>query len=53
VDLAHEILSTGEIIYEKDEIITADFVEQTLKHYFDYGISLKKMKAAFFEGLIT
>lgn len=51
VDLCHEILSTGEIFYEKDKIRTADFVEQTLKHYFDYGIPLKKMREEFLETL--
>lgn len=51
VDLGHEIISTGEIIYEKDKLKTADFVEQTLQHYFDYGIVLKKIKADFFKAL--
>jgi len=51
VDLSHEILSSGEIIYEKDRLKTADFVEQTLQHYFDYGIPLKKIKADFMEAL--
>ena len=51
VDLSHEIISTGEIIYEKDKIKTADFVEQTLKHYFDYGIALKKIRDEFLETL--
>jgi predicted nucleotidyltransferase len=51
VDLGHEILCTGEIIYDKNKIRTADFVEQTLKHYFDYGIPLKRMKEEFIETL--
>lgn len=51
VDLCHEILCTGEIIYEKDKIKTADFIEQTLQHYFDFGIPLKKIKADFLEAL--
>lgn len=51
VDLCHEIISKGEIIYERDKIKTADFVEQTLKHYFDYGIPLKEMKEEFLAGL--
>lgn len=51
VDLCHEILCSGEIIYEKDKIMTADFIEKTLQHYFDYGIPLKKIKADFFEAL--
>lgn len=51
VDLSHEILCTGEIIYEKDRLMTADFVENTLNHYFDYGLTLKKMKEDFWEQL--
>lgn len=51
VDLSHEIISTGEIIYEKDKIKTADFVEQTLQQYFDYGIPLKKLREEFLESL--
>ncbi len=45
VDISHKIIRTGEIIYEEDRIKTADFIEKTLKHYFDYGITLKKIKA--------
>ncbi len=51
VDLCHEIISTGEIIYEKERIKTADFVEQTLRHYFDYGIPLRKIREEFLETL--
>ncbi|MDO9534820.1 MAG: nucleotidyltransferase domain-containing protein [Bacillota bacterium] len=51
VDLRHEILCNGDIIFEKDRLITADFVENTLNHYFDYGLTLKKMKDDFWEQL--
>ena len=51
VDISHQILSTGEIIYEENKLVTADFIEKTLKHYFDYGIPLSMMKADFFEAL--
>lgn len=51
VDLSHEIISTGEIIYEKEKIKTADFVEQTLQQYFDYGIPLKRIREEFLESL--
>jgi len=51
VDLCHEILYTGEIIYERDKIITADFIENALKRYFDYGLTLKKIKEDFWEQL--
>ena len=49
VDICHQILATGEIIYEEDKLVTADFVEKTLKHYFDYGIPLYNMKVDFIE----
>ncbi len=51
VDLCHEILRTGEIVYQRDRIRTADFIEQTLKHYFDYGIPLERMRMDFLESL--
>jgi predicted nucleotidyltransferase len=49
VDISYLVLSTGKIIYERDKIITADFVEDTLKHYFDHGIALEIMKADTYE----
>ncbi len=51
VDICHQILSTGEKIYEKDKLATVDFIEKTLKHYFDYGITLHKLKVDFVEAL--
>ena len=51
VDLCHDIISTGDLIHEKDKIKTADFVEQTLKFYFDYGITLKMIREDFLESL--
>jgi len=51
VDICHEILATGEIIYEEDAMITADFLEKTLQHYFDFGIPLQKIKVDFFNML--
>lgn len=44
VDICYQVLATGTIIYERESIITADFVEKTLKHYFDHGLALEKMK---------
>lgn len=38
------MLATGSIILEIDNILTANFVEVTLKHYFDHAIALEKMK---------
>lgn len=44
IDICYRVLATGTIIYERDSIKTADFVEKTLKHYFDHGLVLEKMK---------
>jgi uncharacterized protein len=44
VDICYQVLATGTLIYERDSIITADFVEKTLRHYFDHGLALEKMK---------
>jgi len=49
VDICYQVLATGTIIYERNSILTADFVEKTLKHYFDHGIALEKMKEDTFE----
>jgi predicted nucleotidyltransferase len=51
VDLQHEILSTGEIIYERDRIATADFTENTLRNYFDFGITLRRIRDEFWGRL--
>ncbi len=51
VDICHQVLVTGEIIYEENKIVTANFMEKTLKFYFDYGIPLHKMKVDFIEAL--
>lgn len=51
VDICHQVLLTGEIIYEENKIVTANFMEKTLKLYFDYGIPLYKMKVDFVDGL--
>ncbi|MFU8794908.1 MAG: type VII toxin-antitoxin system MntA family adenylyltransferase antitoxin [Dethiobacteria bacterium] len=49
VDISYHVLAMGKIIYERDKIITANFVENILKHYFDHGIALEKMKADTYE----
>ena len=51
VDISYHVLAMGKIIYERDKIVTADFVENTLKHYFDHGIALEKMKADTYEAI--
>jgi uncharacterized protein len=50
--LKYNIIETGMKIYEKDFILTANFVESVLKEYFDYGIKLKKFKRDFHESLV-
>jgi uncharacterized protein len=45
VDISYQVLVTGKLIYEQDKIITADFVEHVLKHYFDHGLALEEIKA--------
>ncbi len=51
VDISHEILCTGEILFERDKITTAEFVEKTLKYAFDYGFTLSKFKENFYNHL--
>ena len=56
IDICYKVLATGLILFERDNILTADFVEKALKHYLDHGIALEKMKketdAALKEGSI-
>ena len=49
--LKYKVIKEGEKIYEQDEIKTADFIENVLKHYFDYGMKLKHFREDFKEGL--
>lgn len=49
VDISYQVLATGKLIYERDKIITADFVEIVLKHYFDHGLALEEIKADTYE----
>lgn len=44
VHLQHKIISEGIILFERDEEFTADFVEKMLRNYFDFGITLAKIK---------
>jgi len=57
IDICYQVLATGTKIYERDNILTAEFVERTLKHYFDHGIALEQIKedtmAALKEDSIT
>lgn len=49
--LKHKVISKGQKIFERDEIKTADFIEDVLKNYFDFGMKLKRFKEDFKEGL--
>lgn len=51
VILQHRVISTGEKIFERDSLTTADFIENTLKFYFDYGLVYKKFRDDFREEL--
>ncbi|MBM7622963.1 type VII toxin-antitoxin system MntA family adenylyltransferase antitoxin [Sporohalobacter salinus] len=51
VILQHEIISKGVKIFEREELYTAEFVEKTLKYYFDFGLVYKKFKDDYQEGL--
>jgi len=47
--ISFQVHSYIDCYYERDKIITANFVENILKHYFDHGIALEKMKADTYE----
>jgi uncharacterized protein len=51
VSYQHEVISTGDIIFEKNRLITQDFVENVLEIYHDYGIVLHKFMCDLEEGL--
>ncbi len=51
VILQHRVISTGKKIFERDPLTTADFIENTLKFYFDYGLVYKKFRDDFREEL--
>lgn len=51
VILQHRVISTGKKIFERDSLTTADFIENTLKFYFDYGLVYKKFRDDFREEL--
>ena len=51
VILQHRVISTGKEIFERNPLTTADFIENTLKFYFDYGLVYKKFRDDFREEL--
>ena len=51
VTIAHRALSTGRVIFERERLQAADFVEATINHYRDFGFRLKQIDADFDEKL--
>ncbi|ADL08666.1 DNA polymerase beta domain protein region [Thermosediminibacter oceani DSM 16646] len=51
IDICHQVLHTGELLYCTDEIALADFKERVFNIYGDYGITLKKFYDDFMKGL--
>ncbi|WP_213975641.1 type VII toxin-antitoxin system MntA family adenylyltransferase antitoxin [Tepidanaerobacter acetatoxydans] len=51
IDIRHQVLYTGDLLFCRDEILLADFKEKVLNIYGDYGIVLKKFYDDFQEGL--
>ena len=49
--LKYRVISEGQKIFERDEIKTADFIEDVLKNYFDFGMKLKHFYEDFKEGM--
>ena len=52
VQLQHEVLYRGEIIFERAPGQTQDFVENVLEIYHDYEFILKKYREDFHQGLM-
>ena len=51
VNIAHRALSTGRVVFERDRLLTADYVEATINHYGDFGYRLRQIDADFDEKL--
>lgn len=51
IDISHQVLYTGDLLFCKDEILLADFKERVFNIYGDYGIVLKKFYDDYQEGL--
>lgn len=51
IDISHQVVYTGELLYCKDEIELADFKERVFNIYGDFGIILKKYYDDYQEGL--
>lgn len=53
IDICHQVLYTGELLYCRDEIALSDFKEKVFNIYGDYGITLKKFYDNYMKGLRT
>lgn len=51
IDMCHQVLYTGELLYCSDEIALADFKEKVFKIYGDYGLVLKIFYDDYLKGL--
>ncbi|WP_422446105.1 type VII toxin-antitoxin system MntA family adenylyltransferase antitoxin [Thermoanaerobacterium sp. DL9XJH110] len=51
IDICHQVLYTGELLYCSDEITLADFKERVFNIYGDYGITLKNFYDDYMKGL--
>ncbi|ABB14467.1 type VII toxin-antitoxin system MntA family adenylyltransferase antitoxin [Carboxydothermus hydrogenoformans] len=51
LDICHQVLYTGDLLYCTDEIALADFKEKVFNAYGDYGITLKKFYDDYMKGL--
>ncbi|HQA60857.1 MAG: nucleotidyltransferase domain-containing protein [Tepidanaerobacteraceae bacterium] len=51
IDISHQVLYTGDLLFCRDEILLADFKEKVFNIYGDYGIVLKKFYDDYQEGL--
>jgi len=51
IDISHQVLYTGDLLFCRDEILLADFKEKVFNIYGDYGIVLKKFYDDYLEGM--
>jgi len=51
IDISHQALYTGDLLFCRDELMLADFKEKVFNIYGDYGIVLKKFYDDYLEGL--
>ncbi len=44
IQLRFNAIKDGDLIYERDNTVTSDFIENTYRYYLDYSYHLKKLK---------